>query len=54
MPAAPRLHTAGELSMEDMIPDETMVITISHEGYIKRTSLTNTAARAGEELAREG
>ncbi len=25
--------------MEDMIPDENMVITISHEGYIKRTAL---------------
>ena len=29
----------GELSIEDMIPDEKVVITISHAGYIKRTSL---------------
>ncbi|MFT2011056.1 DNA gyrase subunit A [Pontibacter sp. 13R65] len=29
----------GDLSYEDMIPEENMVITISHEGYIKRTSL---------------
>lgn len=30
----------GSLSIEDMIPDEQVVITISHAGYIKRTSLT--------------
>ena len=29
----------GELSIEDMIPDERVVITISHAGYIKRTPL---------------
>tara|TARA_B100001093_G_scaffold96076_1_gene88102 strand:- start:1267 stop:3753 length:2487 start_codon:yes stop_codon:yes gene_type:complete len=29
----------GEFSIEDMIPDEKVVITISHAGYIKRTSL---------------
>ncbi|HSI90235.1 MAG TPA: DNA gyrase subunit A [Adhaeribacter sp.] len=31
--------SAGDFSMEDMIPDEHMVITISHDGYIKRTAL---------------
>ncbi len=30
----------GDLSIEDMIPNEQVVITISHEGYIKRTPLT--------------
>ena len=30
----------GNFSMEDMIPDEKVVITISHAGYIKRTPLT--------------
>ena len=30
----------GDLSMEDMIPDEQVVITISHAGYIKRTPLS--------------
>jgi DNA gyrase subunit A len=30
----------GDLSIEDMIPDEKVVITISHAGYIKRTPLT--------------
>jgi DNA gyrase subunit A len=31
--------SGGELSIEDMIPDEKVVITISHAGYIKRTQL---------------
>ncbi|MCH8317876.1 MAG: DNA gyrase subunit A [Bacteroidetes bacterium] len=31
------VHSAEDISIEDMIPDEEMVITISHEGYIKRT-----------------
>ncbi len=30
----------GDLSIEDMIPNEQVVITISHAGYIKRTPLT--------------
>lgn len=33
-------YSGGSLSIEDMIPDEKVVITISHAGYIKRTSLT--------------
>ncbi|QMU28605.1 DNA gyrase subunit A [Adhaeribacter radiodurans] len=32
--------SSSDFSMEDMIPDESMVITISHDGYIKRTALT--------------
>ena len=41
--------TGGELSMEDMIPDDDVVITISHEGYLKRTPLTEykTQSRGG-------
>lgn len=31
---------AGDISIEDMIADEDMVITISHLGYVKRTPLT--------------
>ena len=31
--------SGGELSIEDMIPDEKVVLTISHAGYIKRTPL---------------
>ncbi|MDT0557588.1 DNA gyrase subunit A [Ichthyenterobacterium sp. W332] len=33
-------YAGGDLSIEDMIPNEKVVITISHAGYIKRTSLT--------------
>ena len=33
-------YAGGDLSIEDMIPDERVIITISHAGYIKRTSLT--------------
>jgi len=32
-------YAGGDFSMEDMIPDEKVVITISHAGYIKRTPL---------------
>ena len=39
----------GDLSIEDMIPDEQVVITISHAGYIKRTPLSEykTQSRGG-------
>jgi len=42
-------HAADDLTVEDMIPDEEMVITISHEGYIKRTALIEyrTQGRGG-------
>jgi DNA gyrase subunit A len=42
-------HSADEFTAEDMIPDEDMVITISHQGYIKRTALTEyrTQGRGG-------
>jgi DNA gyrase subunit A len=32
-------YAGGDLSMEDMIPDEQVVLTISNAGYIKRTPL---------------
>ncbi len=32
-------YSANEMSIEDLIPDEEVVITISNAGYIKRTSL---------------
>jgi len=44
------IEMAGnEMSMEDLIPDEEVVITISHLGYVKRTSLNEyrTQARGG-------
>jgi DNA gyrase subunit A len=34
------VHASDDLSIEDMISDDEMVITISHQGYIKRTPLT--------------
>jgi DNA gyrase subunit A len=39
----------NEMSMEDLIPDDEVVITISHLGYVKRTSLSEyrTQARGG-------
>lgn len=42
-------HAADEFTAEDMIPDDEMVITISHEGYIKRTPLVEykTQGRGG-------
>ena len=34
-------YAGGNFSIEDMIPDEKVVITISHLGYIKRTPLSD-------------
>ncbi len=34
------VHSAEDMTMEDFIEDEEVVITISREGYIKRTPLT--------------
>ena len=33
-------YAGGDMSIEDMIPDSKVVITISHAGYIKRTDLS--------------
>jgi DNA gyrase subunit A len=43
------IHAADDFTVEDMIPDEEMVITISHEGYMKRTPLVEyrTQGRGG-------
>ncbi len=42
-------YSASEMSIEDLIPDDAVVVTISHLGYIKRTSLLEykTQARGG-------
>src|SRR5690606_5867797 len=44
------VHSAEDMSMEDFIDDEEVVITISYEGYIKRTPLTEyrTQGRGGK------
>ena len=34
------VHSSAEMNTEDFIEDEDVVITISREGYIKRTPLT--------------
>ena len=43
------VYSSDDISMEDMIADEDVVITISHLGYIKRTPLTEfrTQGRGG-------
>ncbi|MGB6083412.1 DNA gyrase subunit A [Moheibacter sp.] len=33
-------YAGGDMNIEDLIPDEEMVLTISHLGYIKRTPLS--------------
>lgn len=42
-------HNAEDFSYEDMIPNEEVVITVSHEGYVKRTALSEyrTQSRGG-------
>ncbi len=42
-------HSGEDFSVEDMIPNEAMVITISNQGYIKRTPLADyrTQGRGG-------
>jgi DNA gyrase subunit A len=42
-------HNAEDFSYEDMIPNEEVIITVSHQGYIKRTALTEyrTQGRGG-------
>ncbi len=43
------VHSADDITYEDMIPNEEMVLTISHQGYIKRSPLTEyrTQSRGG-------
>jgi DNA gyrase subunit A len=43
------VYAADEMNMESLIPDEKVVITISHLGYIKRTNLVEyrTQGRGG-------
>ncbi len=44
------IHSAEDMSMEDFIENEEVVITISHEGYIKRTPASEyrTQGRGGK------
>ncbi|GGF39364.1 DNA gyrase subunit A [Echinicola rosea] len=42
-------HNAEDFSYEDMIPNEEVIITVSHQGYVKRTALKEyrTQGRGG-------
>jgi DNA gyrase subunit A len=42
-------HNAEDFSYEDMIPNEEVIITVSHQGYVKRTALSEyrTQGRGG-------
>jgi DNA gyrase subunit A len=46
------LHEAGQIDVEDLIAEEDMVVTISHDGYIKRNpiSLYRAQRRGGKGL----
>jgi DNA gyrase subunit A len=46
------LHEEGQIDVEDLIAEEDMVVTISHEGYIKRNpiSLYRAQRRGGKGL----
>jgi len=39
-PRSTIVYSADDFKIEDLIPDEAVVVTISHLGYIKRTALT--------------
>ncbi|MDE0772793.1 MAG: DNA gyrase subunit A [Salibacteraceae bacterium] len=39
-------YSSADLSIEDMIPNERVVVTISHLGYIKRTKLSEYKSQA--------
>ncbi|NOX86403.1 MAG: DNA gyrase subunit A, partial [Chlorobi bacterium] len=39
------VYSAEDIRMEDVIPDDPVVVTISHMGYIKRTPLTEYRAQ---------
>jgi DNA gyrase subunit A len=46
------MEELGNIDLEDLITEETMVVSISHQGYIKRTpsSVYNTQRRGGKGL----
>lgn len=46
------LEEVGNIDLEDLITEETMVVSLSHQGYIKRTasSVYNTQRRGGKGL----
>ncbi len=47
-------YAGGDFSIEDMIPNEKVVITISHAGYIKRTPLSEYKSQARGGVGQKG
>lgn len=47
-------YSASEMKIEDLIPDEEVVVTISHAGYIKRTSLDEYKVQARGGMGSKG
>jgi DNA gyrase subunit A len=39
------VEAEGEISIEDLVPDEEVVVTVSHAGYVKRVPLTEYRAQ---------
>ncbi len=39
------VEAEGEIAIEDLIPDEEVIVTVSHKGYIKRVPLTEYRAQ---------
>jgi DNA gyrase subunit A len=46
------VEAEGEISIEDLVPDEEVVVTVSHAGYVKRVPLTEyrSQGRGGKGL----
>jgi DNA gyrase subunit A len=48
------IYDASEIGMEDLIAEETMVVTITHQGYVKRTPISVYRAQARGGKGRRG
>ncbi len=48
------VEDSGELSVEDLIADEDMVVTVTNAGYVKRTALTEYRAQGRGGKGRRG
>ncbi len=43
--------SVDDINYEDLIPNDEMVVTITHNGYVKRTLLNNFTAQLGKKVA---
>jgi DNA gyrase subunit A len=48
------IASAGDLSMADLIAEEAMVVTVTHQGYVKRTAVTEYRAQKRGGKGRRG